>query len=407
MGLFCASLHFRGTDEAALRSTLEQRALTQFRIAPSKGSWTSVYEERCSQQDEDWIRELTGELAREVHAPAVAFMVHDSDIACYWLFDNDEQLDEYNSFPDYFDAGGGKPAGPRGGRPEALIDYCKPGVTLEELARILTEEATFAESVIEQLAEALGIDPERALGDYRYEDDGPSDFGGFGDDDDDNDGPGNDDNFPGGSRSTLKALTGRLAQMFAAQPHAAADSQASALVQAAASGDTDGIARLLSEGAAVDAEAPAPLPTGQPLAGLGQFFPAGLPQVAMTPLLTAVSHGQARAVEVLLDGGADPNHGHPLFGTPIHAAAGNGDVSVLKLLIDRGGDVNGRNAHGQTALAVLAASRLTLERLAQAQDVIKSLGHGVPPLIDQLSKAGLPTDGWNRCEELLKAHGAR
>ena len=143
------------------------------------------------------------------------------------------------------------------------------------------------------------------------------------------------------------------------------------------------------------------------MAGLGQLFPGGVPQITMTPLLAAVAHKRARAAKALIERGADPNRVHPLFGTPIHAAVGGGDVELLELLIDCGGNPNVCNAHGQTALQVIAASRLTLDRLAQAKDMMKSLGHNAPGLLDQISNITLPAEGWDRCERLLKAHAAR
>ncbi|HJS07201.1 MAG TPA: ankyrin repeat domain-containing protein [Pirellulales bacterium] len=412
MGLFCANVHFRDVDENALRTAISQRGLDRYRLLSAKGGWTSLYEERASEQDDEWIRELAGELTRDLGATAIAFMVHDSDIACYWLLDNGQLIDEYNSFPDYFDMGspGGEPSGPRGGRAEILLPYCRKGVKQEELTTILSQQPTFAESIIEQLAGALGIDPGRALADYRHgddgEDDGPGGFGGFGGDDED----GDDDDDRGGPRVNLAALrdglTGQLAQMFNPRT-ASADPQAAALVAAAAAGDTIEIDRLLSSGVAVDAEAPPPPPAGQPLAGLGQLFPGGGPRHVMTPLLTALVHRQARAAEVLLEHGADPNRVHPLFGTPIHSTAAAGDTEMLQLIIDRGGDVNARNIQGQTALQILAASRSSLDRLAQAQAMMKSLGPQVAGIFDQLSKLSLPTEGWDRCEQILKAHGAR
>jgi hypothetical protein len=178
-------------------------------------------------------------------------------------------------------------------------------------------------------------------------------------------------------------------------------------VAAAAADDTDQIDRLLTEGVAIDVEAPAPLPGGQSTAGLGQLFPGGVPKIAMTPLLAAVVNKRRRATERLLDAGADPNRVHPLFGTPVHAATGAGEVELLQLLIDRGGDVGARNAQGQTPLHVLAAGRATRERLAQAQVLMKSMGIKFPGLIDQLSNVTLPTEGWDACERLLKARMAR
>jgi hypothetical protein len=127
----------------------------------------------------------------------------------------------------------------------------------------------------------------------------------------------------------------------------------------------------------------------------------------MTPLLAAVVNKRRRAAEQLLDNGADPNQGHPLFGTPVHAASGAGDVELLQLLIERGGDVTARNAQGQTPLQVVTAARATRERLAEAQAMMKSMGVKLPAgLLDQLANISLPTEGWDACEELLKKQGA-
>jgi hypothetical protein len=406
MGLFCANLHFRTTDDKALSASLNRRGVTRYRVVPARGEWTSLYEERASQQDDGRIRDLAGGLSEDLHVAAIAFLVHDSDIACYWLFDGGRLLDEYNSCPDYFDAAatddGTRPAG---GRPDVLLRYCRTGVRQDELAAILAGEAVFAESVIERLAEALGIDPERALADYR-------DVGGR-EGPDGTDGPddeGDGDDLGGGPNvsSPRTGLAGRWAELLGSDPRStAADPQGTALVAAAAADDTDQIDRLLTEGVAIDVEAPAPLPGGQSTAGLGQLFPGGVPKIAMTPLLAAVVNKRRRATERLLDAGADPNRVHPLFGTPVHAATGAGEVELLQLLIDRGGDVGARNAQGQTPLHVLAAGRATRERLAQAQALMKSMGIKFPGLIDQLSNVTLPTEGWDACERLLKARMAR
>ncbi|HEV2972291.1 MAG TPA: hypothetical protein VGY55_20115 [Pirellulales bacterium] len=327
MGLFCANLHFRTTDDQALSASLKRRGVTRYRVVPAKGEWTSLYEERASQQDDERIRDLASGLSEDLHVAAIAFMVHDSDIACYWLLDDGRLLDEYNSCPDYFDDHDDGPPSPSGGRPDVLVRYCRAGVRKEELAAILAEETVFAESVIERLAEALGIDRGRALADFRDASggDGLDGMDGPHDEGDGDDGDGGD---PGGGSNVIPlrtALAGRLAKMLGADPRGAtADPQAMVLVQAAASDDIDEIDRLLAEGIAVEAEAPAPLPGGQAMAGLGQLFPGGAPKIAMTPLLAATVNKRRRATERLLVGGADPNRVHPLFGTPVHAATGAG-----------------------------------------------------------------------------------
>jgi hypothetical protein len=406
MGLFCVNMHFRSTDDktlsAAVKKAVKKRGATQFRVLPAKSGWTSLYEEQASQQDDRRIHELMRDLSGDLQVAAIAFMVHDSDIACYWLYENGELLDEYNSCPAYFedDATGDEP--PSGGRPDLLVRYCRPGVAEEQIVSILGGgESVFAESVVEQLAEALGIDVERALADYR--DGGGGGPRGRGDSDDDD---GDDDGDGPQLLSMRQGLAARLTEMLGgARPGPDADPQASALVQAAVKGEVAEIDRLLAAGAAVDAEAPASLP-GVPGGAVAQIMTGPRPQIPMTPLMAAVAHKQRSAAERLLDRGADPNRVHQLFGTTIHAAAGGGELELLKLLIARGGDVNAQNAHKLTPLHVIRQSRATTERLAQAQEMMKSMGMKVPGLVEQLAKTRLPTEGWDACERLLKQHGA-
>jgi hypothetical protein len=402
-------MHVRTSDDGAVSTSLDRRTTAGRHVLPAKGGWVSVYEELASQQDESRIRDLAGALSRDLRAVGIAFLVHDSDIACYWLFERGRLLDEYNSRPDYFDD---NPSGdqPSGGRPEVLLRFCRAGVGKDELAVILSEQTVFADDIVGQLAEALGIDPERALSDYRdfADGSGPDGRDGFdGDDDggDDNDGGG----WDGGPR-LLQFPTGLsqqvARQLGAAPPAEGADPQATALVEAAAAGDVAEIDRLLHAGAGIDVVAPAPLQGGQPAAGLGQMFPGGLPQFPMTPLLAAVLHQQQPAAERLLDRGADPNVVDPLFGTPLHVATGAGNVDLLRLLIDRGGKVSIVNRQGQTPLAIVAASRATIDRLAQARSMIATLGIKPPAIFDQLSNVPLPTAGWDACERLLQLRGA-
>jgi hypothetical protein len=404
MGLFCVNFHFRTTDYNALSEVLNRRGVTRYRASSAKSGWTSLVEEAASEQDDRRIRDLAGGLSEDLHVPAIAFLVHDSDIACYWLFDNGQLLDEYNSDPGYFDSDTDGPPSPSGGRADILLRYCRPGVQKDELAEILAEETvratTFAEDVIDRLARALGIDGKWALADYRHEadDHGPGGMGGPSDDDD------NDDGGPSDSPVSARLME-QLAKRFGFDPGSArADPQATALVQAAARGDTSEIDRLLAEGVAINTEAPAPLPGGKLMPALAQLFPGGLPQIAMTPLLAAVVNKQPTAAQRLLDGGADPNLVHPHYGTPVHAATGAGVVELLQLLIEHGGDASARNAQGQTPLQMLAASRTGLDRLLQMQAKIKSMGMKLPP---QLSNVALPIEGWDACERLLQAHGAQ
>ena len=356
----------------------------------------------ASQQDDARIRELTGGLSQELHVAAIAFLVHDSDIACYWLYDDGRLLDEFNSCPNYFEVETTEDTlqGPSGGKPDVLVRYCRRGASKEKLVEILSENGLFAEDLIQQLAKALGIDEALVLADYRDAAgaDGPE-------------GPeGDDENNTGGVRGAMPPpaeLAERLAGLFGTGAQSASvDPQVKALVQAAADGNTEEIDRLLASGVAINAEAPAPLPGSQAMGGLAQILPGGMPQIALSPLHAAVVHKRAQAVERLLAGGADPNRVQPLFGTPLHAATGAGEAALVELLLKHGGDVKARDARGQTPLQAIAAGRATLERLAQAQAMMKSMGMKLPGLVQQMSNLTLPTEGWEACERILKAHGA-
>ena len=352
MGLFCVSFHVQTTNVDSLSAALDRRGMQRRRVLPAKNGWTSLYEERSSQQDDARIRDLASGLSRDLKVAAIAFLVHDSDMACYWLYDQGNLLDEYNSCPDYFDADGPEdesPA-PSGGKTEVLVRFCRPGVQEDELAAILAEQATFAEDTIGQLAIALGIDRDRALADYKDGVGGGPATDASDDDDDDDGGP---IIIPRGP-----ALAGRLAQMLGGTTQAtAADPKVAALVRGAVEDDSAAIERLLAEGTPVDAEAPAPMGGGSGSPGLKQLLPGGVPNFTMTALLAAVLHKRRAALQQLLQGGADPNRNHEVFGTAVHRRhCGRRSGNVLQLLIEHGGDVNAHNTHGQTPLQVLAAA---------------------------------------------------
>ena len=371
MGLFCVNFHFRTTDHKAVSEALDRRGIRRYRVVPANSGWTSVYEEQASEQDDRRIRDLAGSLSENLHVPAIAFMVHDSDIACYWLLDNGQLLDEYNSDPGYFDNDTDGPPSPSGGRADVLVRYCRPGVRQDELAAMLAEETvratTFAEDVIRRLAKALGIDGKLAIADYRdvASDHGPGELGGRDDDDDDDDG--------GLSPLSLQAsLAKQWAKRFGFVPDSAAsDPQRTALVQAARArrhgriGSAPGRRRRRrwrSTGSA---------PRGQ-VVRPGSFFPAGH-QIPPTHLLAAVVHKErAAAVAALMGrGGSEPRPcalRHPVARS--HGSRRRGTTAVAHRA--RGGrECPQLPGAGRR---MLAAIRAGVDRLVQMQAAMRSMG---------------------------------
>jgi hypothetical protein len=205
MGAFVANFHVRASDSTAVRKQVADCGAQNYRVTDPRRGWITIYEMRASEQDEQWIKSLARELSSGLNTACVAFLLHESEIACYWLCDQGRLIDEFNSFPDYFEPVSAAERKRVSGQPDVFLRYCRPGVTNRQIHDILTASVTFADDTIVQLAALLDIDPERALQDFRDEGD---DFGGggwgggdgdFGDDDDGWHGDGED----GGGPTTL------------------------------------------------------------------------------------------------------------------------------------------------------------------------------------------------------------
>jgi hypothetical protein len=400
MGAFIANLHVRSEDEEGVRRTMADIGASSFHVAaPGKG-WISIYEQRASTQDEDWIADLAGQLSSRLHTVCVGFLVHDSDIARYWLSDQGKLLDEYNSIPDYFDEVSAAIRERVQGRPDIFLRYCQPGVTREQIEAVLRADVVFADDTITQLAGFLGIDPGRALGDFKYAggDDGGGGLQAFGGDDDGEMAPATDSGLGG----MMEKMQQQFSGMFAA-PTEQGTPESNALVEAAAAGNVAEIERLVQSGADVNAPGLLPMqaPGGSSLLG-GMAMPM-MPKVAQSPLLAAASRGQAAAVQRLLELGANATEDHALYGTPLHVAAQSGSTETMRLLLAAGIPAGVKNKQGFTPLALIQAVRNQI-------DMVKNMVKMMPQMqkvYDQLAGklADLPEAGWEACEELLRQAG--
>lgn len=442
MGSFVVNLHVRTKDHDALVREVADLRLGQCYVAPPKKGWASLYEDRLSSQDDAWIRQLGSELSGRLQSPAIAFLVHDSDFVCYWLFDKGELQDEFNSCPDYFgdDFGGSGDVETLRGRPDVLLRYCRRGVKLTDVESVLEQEPIFAEGQLEELARLLGIDIERAMADFRYlgqdidpdeigavftgtdgdNDDAPADAppfgrspraGGlsvFGAEDDEALDEFEDDEAEDDTGEATAGPTGMISRglerLFGlTSPPVEHDPLAVRLVQAAAEGNVSAIEQFVGEGADVNALAPLKIDLDKQAPGLGQMALGITPAFNLFPLLAAVTNKQLDASRKLIELGADVNAVHPLFGTAVHAAVSAGSPELLQLLLDKGARPNERNAQGQTPLEALAAARKVLNQFLGLQQ----LGLPLPATISTRLAQALPTAGWDACEQLLRNAGGK
>ena len=386
MGAFVANFHVRGADVEAARQTLRDIGASEVRVESPCNGWVSVYERRASDQDETWIAHLAGDLSGRLRTVCVAFLVHDSDIARYWLMDQGELLDEYNSAPDYFCEV--SPAEKRRlqGRANVFLRYCRPGVTAAEIEAVLRADETFAEDIITKLAELLGIDPGNALGDY-----GHTPFSG------DADGSRGFGDMAG----IVQTMQEHFAGMFGASAEQATSPESNALVEAAAAGNVAEIDRLVGIGTDVNAPGLLPLQTGGAINLFGNMAMA--PKVALSPLLAAASRAQAAAVQRLLDQGANAMEDHPLYGSALHGAAQSGSPDTVRVLLAAGIPADLKNRQGYTPRNLIETVRKQIE---MTKNLAKSMPH-LQMVFDQLSAklADLPEAGWDACEEILRDAG--
>jgi len=179
MGAFCVNVHIRTDNQKALVRELQMLPIGGCWVMPANGKWAAICEERASSQDSEWICDLSGKLSERLQTSAIAFLIHDSDIFCYWLFDRGELLDEFNSCPDYFEAIDDAERQRSQGRPEILLRFCPPGRKQQDLEHVLREKPVFAEEQAAALAELFGIDVDRVYLDFQYigEDQTPEELG--------------------------------------------------------------------------------------------------------------------------------------------------------------------------------------------------------------------------------------
>ena len=370
MGTFVGNLHVRTTDASALEEILDELGARNRRVTDARNGWVSVYEERCSMQDEATIESLARDVSARAKAPAIGFLLHDSDVLRYWLYDSGEEKDTFDSWPRYGEDDDEGPE-PEGGDSDALLAYCVAGTTADAIDAALAEDTTFADDKLVAVAGFLGIDTERALDDFRHEPGG-------------NIGGPAADLAAGGA-----ALFDKLNKAFAPPP--GVSESAKELVAAATKGDVDAVRACLARGDDVNGLGMAPFPTrGLSLPGMK------LPDIATTPIHAAILSRKGDVLDVLLAAGAAlDRESPPHFGTALHTAAGVGDPALVRKLLDAGADPKAKRSTGATPLAELQ----TVKRTLSGMEAMLSM---LPP---EMRNSMPSLAAYEECERLLLAAG--
>ncbi len=142
-------------------------------VAAGGAWWTPVYDQGA-ELGTDPLRELAAALSRAVSNYAVSLGVHDSDVLTMQLFGEGDELDTYDSFPEYFSMAMPE-AGEEGdervsyeGDPDKWRLLLVDGSTVEQLAQAFASDDVFAEATLGTIGELFGWDNEHTQTGFRY-----------------------------------------------------------------------------------------------------------------------------------------------------------------------------------------------------------------------------------------------
>jgi len=165
MGAFYGNITLKGPSQESVADALcGRRAM----VTPNIGHYIVAFDSVCDDQDAEATQALTSRLSGELRCPALAVIIHDDDVLGYFLFQDGQLIDWYNSCPSYFDFGSSKePSGPTGGDAERLCAAFGVGNS-QEVESILRKQQGNGGYVFEterhrDLIRALSL-PEVAVG---------------------------------------------------------------------------------------------------------------------------------------------------------------------------------------------------------------------------------------------------
>ncbi|PQO31176.1 hypothetical protein C5Y96_12555 [Blastopirellula marina] len=411
MGSFLTNVHVQSSSIEQVTEVLQQLELRGAWVSGASGKWVTVWDSIGMTRAWD----VAQHLSQQLEAPAIAFMVHDSDIFFYWLYDNGRQLNQYNSAPGYF--GEDASMDEQNFQPDCdlLKRYCRDETTIEQLESILkmwtAEEAmagimpdyAFAEDRLRELAGHLEIATNVADVDYGdLEDEKFRELIGA-----QWIGKGDPADYPTSCGMETDWIPDDIdyAGIIGAEDNVDADIlkfPSCPLHNAATAGDIREIEKLVSEGADIDETNRIMVVTPLAVAAMsstpevirkmvelgadvGKRGPA--PESG-TPLMMAVSAGQLENVRTLVELGADINEVDRAGNTLLFVTVLHANKAMMELLLELGINREAKDAKGRTALQVIRDQIEGLER------VIKMAGENSGGLVQM-------TDNLKELETLL------
>jgi hypothetical protein len=177
MGAFFTNYQVRTKSASAVKKAIATLVQSRAYVSPEKNGWVTVYDESSEEQNEATLGRIAAGLSKVLDAAVLSFLVHDSSITVYWLYQGGVITDEFNSAPDYF----GKKVNDETcarvrGNADALLPLCVTGTTRAQIEAVIHPPDGLpitAENILVDLAKLLGIEDSRiALGFNYFDEEG-------------------------------------------------------------------------------------------------------------------------------------------------------------------------------------------------------------------------------------------
>lgn len=175
MGASFTNLQVRNATAKIISALLQKLTDSRAYVSPEHNGWVTVYPEVTEDQNDETLRALASGLSLSLKTDVIGFLVHDSDIAAYWLYRSGVLADEFDSDPDCLGRSPDNKTRQRvRGSVEALLPLCVVGTTHDQIEAVIHPADGFplmAEEILTELARLLGIDDTRVSLGFTYFDD--------------------------------------------------------------------------------------------------------------------------------------------------------------------------------------------------------------------------------------------
>lgn len=173
MGVSCVNFHVHSENSKAVTKALARIVHVEALVAPPQNGWITFFDESASGQDTKQLVRIARSLSRKLQTAVFWFLVHDSDVFQYHLFDQGKLLDQFNSRPDYFGVVSNAKRRKLAGRPDLLLRWARVGVTIEDILAVLSDGLTvrLEEERAAAFAALFNIDQGLAFADFKDIDD--------------------------------------------------------------------------------------------------------------------------------------------------------------------------------------------------------------------------------------------